>query len=617
MEVEFGEIELENYSSFIGKHTFDLAVGGVTRVHGRNELEPNLGPNDAGKSTLLNAIPWCLYGRTTGDLATTDIRPWKGKGQTKVTVHLITWDGDKGLRHTVTRTAGPNSLLLNGKPCAQEDVERLVGWSLGTFRQAVFLGQGIPLFHDLPNREKLELLVDVLGLDRWDGYAEKAANRTCSLDDRAQGLVLEIGALNARAEELATQVKRQQAAVDEWEGQRQGLLKEARAKAKRLGKEVAALEKLLNDTALALDSTETELKLNEADATKLLAKVADAEVTHRVAKANQRTAQEQHAQTTAELAALRKDRRCPTCGTVLEQETNFAANKARLEKALANYSELANGSAVAAALKALEKAQAKEREWRTKHIAPLSAKVHNLTQDERMHRRNLETQQALLRADKAKVVELEDGGNPHRERLGELRRAQAKAISDSTGAQEELAQVQAAAERARYWVKGFKDVRLFVLEDVLRELEFTMNDMLDTLGLVGWEARYDVERETKSGTIQRGLITTVLSPHKHEDVKWKAWGGGVGQRLRLAGALALSQVLLTRVGVGCSLEVLDEPTAHLSPEGVEDLCDMLGERARALGKHIILVDHKVISGARFTRNVTVVKDKAGSRIEER
>lgn len=614
MDTEFVELQVENFGPFVGKHTLPLGTQGVTFVKGRNKAEPRLGPNGAGKSKLLNALPWCLYGRTTDDLASTDIRPWTSKGQTRVRVRLIAWESEEGVRHTITRTAGPNSLMLDGKPCAQADIERLVGWSLPVFRQAVFLGQGQPLFHDLPNREKLDFLVDVLGLSRWDKYAERAAAQTAELERQLARVIGEFDGNAMRIEELAVQVKRQQAEADSWESWRTGRLGEVEKQVRKLIKQVGTLETHHAGINVKLDGAETELKLVQGDEARYAKKAADADVAYRTAKANQLTAKQRQEETAAELAALMVDARCPTCGNKITRESTLISNRERLQKAIANFAVQASSATVNEALGKLEKARATAENWRAQAQA-LLVKVEALVAEERLARRNLGDAQLELRGAKRQLGELESGANPHRPRLADLRKAYKAAVADGEAMAKERAQLEASAVRTKYWIKGFKDVRLFVLEDVLDELEFTTNSMLDAMGLVGWEVRYNVERETKSGTTQRGLITTVLNPDKAAEAKWKSWSGGEGQRLRIAGALALSQVLLGRAGVECNLEVLDEPTRHLSDEGVEDLCDFLSERAYATGKGIFLVDHKAIESSRFARVVTVIKDANGSRIE--
>jgi hypothetical protein len=86
------------------------------------------------------------------------------------------------------------------------------------------------------------------------------------------------------------------------------------------------------------------------------------------------------------------------------------------------------------------------------------------------------TQEAKLQA--------EQDINPFAQELMSLR----KRIDQLTGDIEVLTKTftikQRKYERTHFWVKGFRDVRLHIIEDVLQELELCSNAMLDELGLV-------------------------------------------------------------------------------------------------------------------------------------
>ena len=140
--------------------------------------------------------------------------------------------------------------------------------------------------------------------------------------------------------------------------------------------------------------------------------------------------------------------------------------------------------------------------------------------------------------------------------------------------------------------------------------------MLDGLGLGDWSVDYATERETKSKTTQRALTTTVRSPSAPDGVRWEVYSGGERQRLRLAGALALSEVLLAHAGVSLDFRVLDEPTRGLSSEGVRDLVEVLGDYAERGGLKIFLIDHVAQEGASFSSMITVENSADGAEVVE-
>ena len=117
---DIAQVELENFRSYRGLHKFAVPVDpGLYLITGKNEVEPRLGTNGVGKSTLLDAVFWCLYGRTTRGLKAGDVIAW-GQTQCSVTVYLTV--GDKAIK--ITRTQSPNSLTLDDTAVTQETIQK-------------------------------------------------------------------------------------------------------------------------------------------------------------------------------------------------------------------------------------------------------------------------------------------------------------------------------------------------------------------------------------------------------------------------------------------------------------------------------------------------------------
>jgi DNA repair exonuclease SbcCD ATPase subunit len=128
--------------------------------------------------------------------------------------------------------------------------------------------------------------------------------------------------------------------------------------------------------------------------------------------------------------------------------------------------------------------------------------------------------------------------------------------------------------------------------------------------------RFDVERENKSGGVTKGFVVFVKSPSNTEPVRWENWSGGETQRLQLAGDLGLANLIMLQAGLSNTVEFFDEPSTHLSPEGMMDLADILHDRAITDGKRIWIVDHASITNfGDFEGIITARKDSDGSTIE--
>ena len=165
-----------------------------------------------------------------------------------------------------------------------------------------------------------------------------------------------------------------------------------------------------------------------------------------------------------------------------------------------------------------------------------------------------------------------------------------------------------------YWVLGFKRVRLFIIEETLRQLELEINNSLTSLGLIDWSIELDVERENKSGGITKGFTVLIHAPGAPGPVKFESWSGGETQRLCLAGDLGLANLIMERAGLRSTIEFFDEPSRHLSNAGILDLAETLHQRAKEQDKRCFVIEHNLLDYP-YTGAITVVKDATGSHIE--
>lgn len=112
---------LENFGSYKSLE-FDFQGQGLTLIQG---------PTGSGKSTLCDAIPWCLFGRTAKDGAVDEVLSWPGD---KVCKGTVTTDA-----MTVTRVRGKGRNDLYFSTSVQEEVrgkdlqdtQRLINSALG------------------------------------------------------------------------------------------------------------------------------------------------------------------------------------------------------------------------------------------------------------------------------------------------------------------------------------------------------------------------------------------------------------------------------------------------------------------------------------------------------
>jgi DNA repair exonuclease SbcCD ATPase subunit len=174
----------------------------------------------------------------------------------------------------------------------------------------------------------------------------------------------------------------------------------------------------------------------------------------------------------------------------------------------------------------------------------------------------------------------------------------------------EHAELMRHAEAYKFWQKGMREIRLERIDTTLIELEIAANRHAEALGLIGWSITFSTERETQKG-VAHAFNVSLTPPGQDQPISWESYSGGESQRWQLATTFALSEILLARSGIATDIEILDEPTAHLSPEGIEDLLLCLRERAVEYGRRIFIIDHHALDRGAFDGVFMVTKSPEG------
>jgi len=174
------------------------------------------GANGHGKSALLDAMTWALWGKARGQRAEQLIH--QGQQEMSVTLDFEA----AGQRYRVTRRYSharrtPQSSLEIGVetgegyrpitadtiPATQAHIERLVGMDYATFVNSAFLLQGrADLFTMATPAERKQVLASVLGLGLYDRLEEIAKQRAKG----AQAQVAAIGSVIDRLHEQASRM---------------------------------------------------------------------------------------------------------------------------------------------------------------------------------------------------------------------------------------------------------------------------------------------------------------------------------------------------------------------------------------------------------------------------
>jgi DNA repair exonuclease SbcCD ATPase subunit len=566
-------IDIQGFRSFASPQTldFDALRPGLYHVAGRN---------GSGKSSLFEAVHWALYGKTSRGLKAGSVKSWTGKEKCSVILNL---KGD-----SILREHSPNVLECRhytdeeAHPIDQTELEvEVLQCPQAAFTFAVYFPQFAPSFIDLERPQQTKVFTEVLKLHKWEAAAGMSNGHAADLEQGLAGLREQQTELRGQAKELlAVDYGAQERA---WDDERRAKLATAARGVKVAEAAVLAAEKALAAATkeVARPRPALERLVAAADV------VRQAEASLREQRATVRALQD-------------KDiRECPTCGAPMSDD------HVRKELEAAGKKEVYLGEMFAASLRTHEKlGRTSVEELDAAEAADANEKIaHAAVTEAHMHAAVASGNLNSIRAERNPYTKAREQADARGEALAQ----QLDEVSATIAADHKL------LEDCKFWTKGFKEIRLLEIERSLAQLTLEVNEVLFQIGLPDWSIEFEIERETKKGTIDKNFTTFIRAPGVKSAVPWEAWSGGESQRLRLAISMGFANLIGSRMGTQPNVEFWDEPSTWLDDVG--GLLEVLSDRARRYNRLILLADHRVLEFGGFAGTINIVKTDSGSRIE--
>ena len=333
------ELHLRN---FLSHRATDLELRGV-------HLASLVGENGAGKSALLDAISWAVWGRSRAPYGHDEDLIYHGENSLEVEyVFRMPYQGGDEQRFRILRRRemrrrrSTTSILdfqvqgeagwrpLNGNTIreTQARISAQLGLDYDTFTNSAYLRQGhADEFTVQPPAERKRVLGSILGLERWDVYRERVKQRLAE----AQGQLAEL-------ERRLTEIEQELAHRPEIEAD----LTQAETEAQEAGMQRQEVQEQVNElTRLQEQAESLQRQLAELDTRRqqeherLKEMRHDAEEHRRRRDAYQARidqGDEIEARYRAHQQALDEER---VWGEKLGQAANLQKEKARLEQAIA------------------------------------------------------------------------------------------------------------------------------------------------------------------------------------------------------------------------------------------------------------------------------------------
>lgn len=168
-------MKLRNFMGYRGKHVIPLSNLGVVRIEAINKDDPGADSNMSGKSTLIEAIVWTLFGKTIRGLRPNEVINHKAKRHCVCELRLEA----PGQKHIVVRRSrSPHSLKLTveGRNISkrkeartQSKLEEIIGCDYATFVNSTVFGGldgGRKPFALLTDKEQKKILDSFLRFEK-------------------------------------------------------------------------------------------------------------------------------------------------------------------------------------------------------------------------------------------------------------------------------------------------------------------------------------------------------------------------------------------------------------------------------------------------------------------
>ncbi|MBO9369510.1 MAG: SMC family ATPase, partial [Chloroflexi bacterium] len=309
------------------------------------------GENGAGKSSLLEAITWALWGKTARSRRDDDLIR---QGADEMAVDFAFRLGDNLYRVIRQRRGGKRgstllefqiqddgrwrSLSESSIRATEEKIVRILHLDYDTFVNSAFLRQGrADEFTVKTPAERKRVLSDILGLDVWQEYEERAKNRLVQIQSESRLNDMRLAEIDeelARRPEYEAQLEEARQEAERWGAELRRLreawqeMERARGDYRRVQEQRQELAARLDQARRELDALEQERREREARRAQYRALLDEAEEIERGYAAYQDALERErrYSEKLSALAQLRERR------SALEAEINRARHELELQR---------------------------------------------------------------------------------------------------------------------------------------------------------------------------------------------------------------------------------------------------------------------------------------------
>lgn len=622
----FGKLFINNFL-VIGDAEVDLHNCGLTLIEGRNEDDESANSNGAGKSSLVDALCWCLYGVTgrgvSGDAVinkkakkecVVGVEVWteglncyyiergrksKRLGNNLIVQHVIVDGNDVGSGCELTKTTVADTQAL---------VNDLLGCSYEIFTSSIYAVQEkMPDLPALTDKNLKTLIEEAAGIDKLQRASEiaHAKYQDCvRLTTETQGKI----------ENLTSELSNNKKLLDDVVYERETHIRNAtieRAQQLRykdlLESELRKASALPVEAVEAIEKKKAEIQAKIDEYSFIEAKGAEKQRLAMSAQSHCVMTKKEIEKEKEKIADLNKEinnleakigTHCSECGKVYQAEDLETAKKA-IETQIANKTkevlkQIEDFKNQVAEAKVLAK-DAEDFKKSMPSVTKLMSAMNEL--NERLKKNQdvqfqIDTQKRELQNLKKTIEATEEvtvkGETPYNKTIKTLKESIAKLEKDKKEREsehEKYAEQQKIAEAVDE-LYSRKGIRAHILDTVTPFLNERTAFYLNTLSDGEITATWQTLTKTAKGDFKEKFSIDVQSVKGANC--FAGLSGGEKRKVRVATSMALQDLVASRAKKPIDLYIADEVDHALDASGLERMMSILEEKAKQFGTALVI-----------------------------
>lgn len=621
MGYRIGSVRMVGYGPFADAEV-DLSRPGITLLEGVMAGSSVCDSNGAGKSTVINAALWAIYGRTMQGGVPGDDVIHHGARVCRVRVSIV--GGGEPVVVERERTRGRGGvrlrLLVGGEDqsagtaaTTQREVEGVIGMDFATFMSSVAFGarDDVRGFLAATDSERKRLFDSMLGLDRFTVAERAARDKLSRVRDSIGESESKAAGLRGEGAEAARALERAVGDADD-----NG---DAELERKDRGARLVVMRNRLERERRALARLADARDREEAAFSGVLARhrklVDAAEAERAVYAATARDRRMEAGRLEGEAAGVRRRLGrlaglgdvCRECGQPVDPDLHarmVADLKAQADAADARANTLlmeAEAAEMDAAMVPVPDAPVSDSlDEAQMQVAEAEGAVRELEGD-------VGVLEARVDADRERAADRERSIHAARTRVAFLDGAIA-------GAEDELAALRETERMAEFWVHGFgpHGIKSFLIESEVAEIGVVASRYAARLLGPGTMVHLSATRRLKSRDESREEITVSVNIPQCAQT-YRTASKGQRRRMDLSVLLALRDTAMRRIAQPIDQLFVDEMFDGLDPSGVDAVCELLREVGRTCP--VLLITH--VPDLRDVADRVAVAYHTGERAELR